>query len=211
MRAKSNKNSKFFTPTPPKPLKERMVDFFKSLLFWKGRKKGMIHTMNIKWEHVKAVFFPKNFHEKYHYLGSIPWKEDSELFLALEPLVIFMDHKAKPWWCPRWVLRFLHLFGNDNSIVRVRNRTLANLSDKLTKGIMMVDYKTKWQWYDLRLSIYGTNQMNWLADAIEDKYYRDGKKEDLKAHLKKLNPEGDYSFKSLSDLEKELEKLQPKY
>jgi hypothetical protein len=205
---KINKKSKFYFP---KPFKERAINFFKSLLFWRGRKKGMIHTMDIKWDHIRAVFFPKNFHEKYHYLGSIPWKEDSELFLAMEPLVIFMDYKAKPWWCPRWFLRFLHLFGNDNSIVRVRNRTLANLSDKLTKGIMMVDYKTKWQWYDLRITIYGTEQMNWLADAIEDKFYRDGRKEDVLAQLKKLNPKEDYSWKPLADLEAELNKLQPNY
>lgn len=205
---KIDKKSKFYSP---KPFKEKAIDFFKSLLFWKGRKKGIIHTMNIKWDHIRAVFFPKNFHEKYQYLGSIPWKEDSELFLAMEPLVIFMDSKARPWWCPRWVLRFLHLFGNDNSIVRVRNRTLSNLSDKITRGLMIVDYKTKWEWYDLRLSIYGTNQMNWLADAIEDKYYRDGKKDDLKARLKKLNPNRDYSFKSLAELEAEWEKLQPNY
>ena len=200
----SIKKSKFYFP---KPFKERAIDFFKSLPFWKGRRKGIIHTMDIKWDHIRAVFFPKNFHEKFHYLGIVPWKEDDDIFLALEPLIIFMDYKARPRWCPRWVLRFLHLFGNDNSIVRVRNRTLANLSDKLTKGLMIVDYKTKWQWYDLRIHIYGTGQMNWLADAIEDKFYRDGRKEDVLAQLKKLNPEKDYSFKSLSDLEKELDKL----
>lgn len=204
-----NKKSKFYTP---KPFKERAINFFKSLLFWKGRKKGIIHTMNITWDHVRAVFFPKNFHEKYHYLGSIPWKEDSELFLAMEPLVIFMDHKAKPWWCPRWVLRFLHLFGNDNSIVRVRNRTLANLSDKLTKGLMIVDYKTKWQWYDLRISIYGNKQMHWLADAIEEKFYKDGRREDVYLKIKQLDPTTKFTvghtFDSLNNELERLEELQ---
>lgn len=206
---KINKNSKFYTPPPPKPFKDQLTDFFKSLLFWRGRKKGMIHTMNIKWDHIRAVFFPKNFHEKYHYLGSVPWNEKSELFQAMEPLVIFMDHKAKPWWCPRWFLRFLHLFGSDNSIVRVRNRTLHNLSKRLTKGILMVDYKTKWQWYDLRLSIYGTKQMNWLADAIEGKFYRDGRRQDLLDQLKLLSPDKDYSFKSIMELEDEVNRLRP--
>ncbi len=201
---KIDKKSKFYFP---KPFKERAIDFFKSMLFWKGRKKGIIHTMNITWDHVRAVFFPKNFHEKYHYLGSIPWKEDHSMFKALEPLIIFMDHKAKPWWCPRWFLRFLHLFGNDNSIVRVRNRTLANLSDKLTKGIMMVDYKTKWEWYDLRISIYGDKQMNWLADAIEDKFYQDGRRQDLLDKLKELNPSKDYGLYGLSSLQDEVDEL----
>jgi hypothetical protein len=77
------------------------------------------------------------------------------------------------------------LFGNDNSIVRVRNWTLHNLSRRLTKGYLIVDYKTKWQWYDLRISIYGNEQMNWLADAIEAKFYREGRREDLLDQLKK--------------------------
>ena len=202
------KKSKFYTP---KPFKEQITDFFKGLLFWKGRKKGIIHTMDIKWHHIKAVFFPKDFYEKYHYLGSVPWNEEGEIFKAMEPLVLYMDKKAKPWWCPRWFLRFLHLFGSDNSIVRVRNWVLHDLLRRLTKGYMIMDYKTKWQSYDLRISVAGNDDMHWLADAIEYKFYRDGRKEDLKEQLKKLYPEGNYSWKSIADLEAELEKLQPKY
>jgi hypothetical protein len=205
---KIDKKSKFYKPTP---FKERVVDFFKSLLFWKGRKKGMIHTMNIEWDHIRAVFFPKNFYEKYKYLGSVPWKEDGDIFKAMEPLVIFMDSKAKPWWCPRLFLRFLHLFGSDNSIVRVRNRTLHNLSRRLTKGYLIVDYKTKWQWYDLRISVYGNEQMNWMADAIESKFYRDGRRQDLLDQLKKLNPNKNYEFYGLSALEEAVDELNPKF
>ena len=205
---KIGKKSKFYKPTP---VKEQVVDFFKSLPFWKGRKKRMIHTMDIKWDHIRAVFFPKNFYEKYKYLGSVPWKEDGDIFKAMEPLVIFMDSKAKPWWCPRWFLRFLHLFGSDNSIVRVRNWTLHNLSRRLTKGYLIVDYKTKWQWYDLRISIYGNEQMNWLADAIEAKFYRSGRREDLLDQLKKLNPNKNYEFYGLSALEEAVDELNPKF
>lgn len=205
---KVNKNSKFYKPTP---VKEQVVDFFKSLLFWKGRKKGVVHTMNISWDDIRAVFFPKNFYEKYKYLGSVPWNEEGDIFKAMEPLVIFMDNKAKPWWCPRWFLRFLHLFGNDNSIVRIKNWTLHNLSRRLTKGYMIVDYKTKWQWYDLRISIYGNEQMNWLADAIEDKFYREGRREDMLDQLKKLNPDKNYEFYGLSALEEAVDELDPKF
>jgi hypothetical protein len=197
-----NKNSKFYQPTP---FKEKVIDFFKSLPFWKGRKKGVIHTRDIKWDDVRAVFFPRTFQEKYEYLGSVPWNEEGDIFKVMEPLVIFMDYKAKPWWCPRWFLRFLHLFGSDNSIVRVRNRTLHNLEQRITKGLLITDYKTKWTDYDLRLHIYGTEQMNWLSDAIEQKFYRDGRKEYLKDRLSELTgkPKSDYDFKMLSELEKE--------
>jgi hypothetical protein len=191
------KKSKFHVKTP---FKERVTNFFKSLPFWRGRKKGMIHTMNIEWDDVRAVFFPKDFHEKYRYLGSVPWNE-GDISKAMEPLVIYMDSKAKPYWCPRWVLRFLHLFGSDNSIVRVRNRTLHNLGRRITRGLLIWDYKTKWTHYDLRISLSGTKEMQWLADAIEEKFYRDGRKEELRDVLKKAKPDENWEWKSLRDLE----------
>ena len=59
-----------------RPFKEKTLDFLQSLLFWKGRKKGMIFTKNISLDELRAVFFPKNFYEKYHYLGSVPYREE---------------------------------------------------------------------------------------------------------------------------------------
>ena len=199
------KNSKFYTPIP---FKERVIDFFQSLLFWRGRKKGYIHTRNITWGDIRAVFFPLDFWERYRYLGSVPWKESGEIFLAMEPLVIFIDHKARPWWCPRWFLRFLHLFGDDNSIVRVRNRTLSNLKRRLTKGYGIVDYKTKWSDYDLRISVAGNDQMWFLSDAIEAKFYEDGYRESLAYRIKELDPNTRYDKgHGIKMLEEELERL----
>lgn len=199
------KNSKFYKPPT---LKEQLASLKYSVLFWKGRSKGVIHTRDITLEDIRVVFFPKTFHETYSYLGSIPWKEDGDIFKAMEPLVIFMDYKAKPKWCPRWFLRFLHLFGNDNSIVRVRNRKLHNLSKYLTKGYMIVDYKTKWEWYDLRISIHGTEQMNDLAYSIEYRFYNKGKRIDLADSIKKLDPNTKFhSGYDTDSLKEELDKL----
>jgi hypothetical protein len=197
--------SKFYKPIP---FKERVKDFFQSLLFWKGRKKGMIHTRDITWEDIRKVFFPKDFYEKYHYLGSVPYNEAGPIFEAMEPLVIFMDYKAKPWWCPRWFLRFLHLFGEDNSIVRVRNRFLSNLKSKITGYIMMMDYKTKWTDYDLRISVVGDRQVQNLADAIESRYYEVGHRTDLAEKIKKLDPDTVFnSGYTPSSLKAELKRL----
>jgi hypothetical protein len=148
----------------------------KNLVVFKGKPapSGPVHTMNIAVDHIRAVFFPKNFNEKYRYLGSVPWNNkggDSAMFYAIEPLVVYMDYLAKPWWCPRWFLRFLHLFGNDNSIVRVRNRKLSDLQRRITKGLMIWDYKTKWSEYDLRISELGPEKVYDLARAIEDRFY----------------------------------------
>lgn len=201
------KKSKFYLKDNTS-FKKKLINFAQSLLFWKGRKKGYIHTKNITLDDIRAVFFPKNFYERYHYLGSVPYNELGDIFKAMEPLVIFMDYKAKPWWCPRWFLRFLHLFGMDNSIVRVRNRALSNLLQRITKGCLIVDYKTKWQDYDLRISIHGSNQMQDLADSIEHKFYSDGARIDLYNQILALDSNTKFHSGYLPEtLREELERL----
>ena len=192
------------------PLSFKIKDFFRSLLFWTGRKKGMIHTMSIGFKDIRAVFFPKDFAERYRYLGTSVWNEDGIYYRALFPLVLALDYEAKPKWCPRWFLRFLHLFGSDNSVVRVRNRTLHNLEKKLTKGIMFYDWKTKWSDYDLRISIYGPEHLQELAHGIEDRFYSKGRQTELVEQIKAIDPEASIMWGSISRLEKELEELENK-
>ena len=191
-----------------RPLIDKVKDFGQSLLFWKGRKKGIVHTRDVKWSDICFIFFPKNFAEKYGYLGSVP--DDKYYNKAMVPLVLVMDYEAKPWWCPRWFLRFLDVFGNDKSIVRVRNRALHNLHRKLTKGITFTDYKTKWQWYDLRISVAAPKYIQDLADAIEDYYYKVGKREDTINQIKKIEPDFNKTFMTSKDLEDYLEELENK-
>jgi hypothetical protein len=193
-----------------RPLKEKVMNFLQSLLFWKGRKKGMIHTRNIVLDDFRYIFFPKDFADKYGYLGTSVWNEDSVYFKALYPLVLALDYKAKPKWCPRWFLRFLHVFGADKSIVRVRNRRLNNLLVKLTNGIAFVDWKTKWTDYDLRISIHAPSHLQELASAIEDRFYSSGRQKELVEQIKELDPEARIIWGSISRLEKQLEELETK-
>ena len=205
-----DKNNKFYVKPTRKERIDNFMDSLKySILFWKGRKKGMIHTMDISFSDIWAVFFPKDFAEKYRYLGTSVWGY-SIYYRALFPLVLALDYEAKPKWCPRWFLRFLHLFGSDNSIVRVRNRTLHNLENKLTKGIMFVDWKTKWSDYDLRISIHGPEHLQELANAIEDRFYSRGRQTELVEQIKAIDPEASIMWGSISRLEKELEELENK-
>jgi hypothetical protein len=203
-----------FEPKRTRTFSEKVRSFAKmllySVLFWKGRSKGMIYTMNIGFKDIRAVFFPKDFAEKYRYLGSSIWNEDSRYYKALFPLVLALDYEAKPKWCPRWFLRFLHLFGSDNSVVRVRNRRLHNLEKKLTKGIMFVDWKTKWSDYDLRISIYGPEHLQSLSDGIESYFYKEGRENELVDQIKSIDPEASIIWGSISRLEKQLEELENK-
>jgi len=190
-----------------RPFREKVVDFSQSILFWRGRSKGSIYTRDIDWDDIKEIFFPQSFEEKYGYLGSVPYKKDSEVFKAMYPLILAMDYEAKPKWCPRWFLRFLHLFGSDKSVVRVRNFRLHNLEKKLTKGIFMWDYKTKWEWYDLRISISAPKHLQDLASAIESDFYSRGRQKDIAEDILKLDPEASIIWGSVDRLIKQYNEL----
>jgi len=184
-----------------------VINFYQSMLFWKGRPKGMIYTRDIDWDDIKEMLFPQSFEEKYGYLGSIPYDEKSEVFKAMYPLILAMDYEARPKWCPRWFLRFLHLFGSDKSVVRVRNFTLHKLHRKLTKGIMLIDYKTKWEWYDLRISISAPKHLQDLASAIENDFYSRGRQEEIAGKILELDPKASIIWGSVDRLIKKYNEL----
>jgi hypothetical protein len=198
------RSNRFYTPPT---IKERLASLKYSFLFWKGRKKGMIHTRNIEWSDFRYIFFPRGF-EKFGYLGTQIWNEDSDYFKALYPLVLALDYEAKPKWCPRWFLRFLHVFGSDRSIVRVRNWKLHNLERKLTKGIAFVDWKTKWEDYDLRISIHAPKYLQDLADDIEMGFYRRGKESELVEKILKIDPDASIIYGNIDRLRAQLEELE---
>lgn len=185
-----------------RPLKEKVVDFLESLLFWRGRKKGMIYTRDIEWDDIREIFFPQSFEEKYGYLGSVPYREDSELFKAMYPLILAMDYEARPKSCPRWILRFLYVFGSDKSVVRVRNFRLHNLFKRLTKGIFIWDYKTKWSHYDLRITLSAPKHLQELSNAIEEGFYKRGRTEEVMEEIKRLDPTAKITNTNLERLEK---------
>jgi len=193
-----------------RPLSQKVGYFLEGLLFWRGRPKGMIYTRDIDWDDIRGIFLPDGFEEKYSYLGSVPYNEDSEVFKAMYPLVLAMDYEAKPKWCPRWFLRFLHVFGSDKSIVRVRNWTLHNLERKLTKGIAFVDWKTKWQDYDLRISIHAPKHLQDLAEDIEHGFYSRGAQEELVAKILAIDPNASIIWGSVERFIKQLEELENK-
>mgnify|MGYP000947661316 FL=1 len=202
--SKINKNSKFYIPPT---FKQRMENLKYSILFWRGRSKGMIYTRNIELDDFRYIFFPKGF-EKYGYLGTQIWDEGGVYFNALYPLVLAMDYEAKPKFCPRWFLRFLHVFGSDKSIVRVRNWTLHDLLRNLTKGIAFVDWKTKWHDYDLRISIHAPKHLQNLADDIEHGFYSRGAQEELVEQILAIDPNACIIWGSVERFNKQLEKLE---
>ena len=203
--SKLRENSIFYKPPTRE---ERLQDLKYFFLFWKGRKKGIIHTRAITLDDFRYIFFPKGFHEIYGYLGCVPYENGGDVFKALYPLILAMDYKAKPKWCPRWFLRFLHVFGSDKSIVRVRNRRLHNLLRKLTKGITIYDYKTKWHNYDLRVSMAAPQDICDLEDAIITHFYNQGYREELLDEIRAVEPDFKYDWWSITRLVEYLDNLE---
>jgi hypothetical protein len=70
-----------------------------------------------------------------------------------------------------------------------------------------VDYKTKWEWYDLRISVSANQQISDLADDIEYSFYKKGYKEDLLTAIKKIKSDFDKDYLSNSELADYLENL----
>ena len=194
--------NKFGLLKDKRTLKEKLKSFGQSLLFWRGRNKGMVYTRDIEWSDIREIFFPETFEEKYGYLGSVPYNENSDLFKAMYPLILAMDYEARPKGCPRWFLRFLHTFGSDKSVVRVRNFRLHNLEKKLTKGIFIWDYKTKWSHYDLRITLSAPKHLQELADDIERGFYKRGRTEEVIEEIKGLDPTAKITNTNLETLDK---------
>ncbi len=51
------KKSKFYIKDN-RPLIDKVKDFGQSLLFWKGRKKGIVYTRDVEWDDIRYIFFP---------------------------------------------------------------------------------------------------------------------------------------------------------
>jgi len=91
--------------------------------------------------------------------------------------------------------------------VRVRIFRLHNLFKKLTKGIFIYDYKTKWEWYDLRISVSAPKHLQDLADAIENDFYSRGRQQDIAEMILKLDPNARITWGSVDRLIKQYNEL----
>jgi hypothetical protein len=139
----------------------------------KGKK---VKWKPITWQEVKWCF-SNNRARKYDYLGytfNLFEEQAGEPYQVIEDVVALVDRKAKPWWCPRFILNLLNLYGNDNSLIRVRNRTLHNLLNKITKGYRIYDIKEKFG----LLRIYGDfddeiDTAVYHAEEVVDQYFAD--------------------------------------
>ncbi len=124
-----------------------------------------IKFKKLTFKEILECFFPSKGRE-YSHLGYTWWSPDSKEYLYILEFYKAVDKAVRPWWCPKFFLRLTFLLGNDNSTVRVRNRKISNIHNKITKGIMITDLK--WKFESFR--IYGrfTNELYDLSDKTCD-------------------------------------------
>jgi len=108
---------------------------------------------------------------RYRYIG-VTWNifdeiEETNNYKYLEELIKFIAKEARPWYLPWFVLNLLHLYGNDNSIIRVKNWKLHRLHKYFTKGILIQDIKIKWG--TIRVYGYFNEKITQKLKEIEDK------------------------------------------
>ncbi len=92
-------------------------------------------------------FYKKYSHVGYSFLG-VPdsWKP------VVKNAVIKIEKEMwKPSWLPLFLKRWIHQLARGKSVVNIRNQSFYNLRNKLTKGMMITDIKTKYA----NLCIYG--------------------------------------------------------
>lgn len=128
-------------------------------------KPAQLHPITFK--RISDCFLPKSEFEYYSYLGYVDflYRQGTIEYEIIKDLVQFIDSKAKPIWCPRFILRLLHLYGNDSSIVRCRSQIVSRWHRRLLGGIFITDIKTKWDSHDVR--VYGT-----FTNEINKKIYK---------------------------------------
>lgn len=127
----------------------------------------------VKPKQIWRCFFPDKY-TYYSYLGYAHniypnkpiWEREHAI---VKEFLRYIDSVAKPWWTPRWFLRLIELFGNDNSVWRVRNRFLHNLSKMLMKGIRLTDMKTKWNDWDVLIYGYFPEEVEEEIESVEIK------------------------------------------
>lgn len=126
------------------------------------------HFEKIKFKQVWRCFIPDR-DNKYQYLGITwnPYSKGTIEYSTIEQFIVDVDKFARPKYFPKFILRLLHLFGNDNSIVRLRNRRFSEWSRKILKGIMITDIKTKWDEYDIRIYGYFPYELDKKIEDIE--------------------------------------------
>jgi hypothetical protein len=90
---------------------------------------------------------------KFIYLG----KE----YYIMKSFILTVDGAARPKWCPKWFLRLLELY-------RDNNPTAYKLHNKITKGIRIIDMGVVNHSYDIIIYGYFNPEIKYKIEIIKE-------------------------------------------
>lgn len=107
-------------------------------------------------------FYPNEYTE-FIYLGHVDYlfEKETKEYNIIKDFILVVDGAARPKWCPKWFLRLLELYKDNNS--------LANkLHNKITKGIRIMNMSVVDHSYDISIYGYFNPEINYKIEKIKE-------------------------------------------
>lgn len=107
-------------------------------------------------------FYP-NERTEFIYLGHIDYlfEKETKEYNIIKSFILTVDKAARPKWCPKWFLRLLELY-------RDNNPTAYKLHNKLTKGIRIIDMGVVNHSYDIIIYGYFNPEIKYKIEIIKE-------------------------------------------
>lgn len=123
---------------------------------------------------LQKIFNPHK-EKEFVYLGYsyIPYHpiEDKKYYDIIRGMQIEIDRKLRPFWIPKWVMRWLYYLGH-KTVFHVKRRWASNLLRKILKYNWITDIKTKWDITDIRIYGMFTDEIEKIVDDAVEKIER---------------------------------------
>lgn len=107
-------------------------------------------------------FYPNEYTE-FIYLGHVDYlfEKETKEYNIIKDFILVVDGAARPKWCPKWFLRLLELYKDNNS--------LANkLHNKITKGIRIMNMSVVDHSYDILIYGYFNPEIKYKIEKIKE-------------------------------------------
>jgi hypothetical protein len=114
-------------------------------------------------KNIITCFFPNEYTE-FIYLGNIDYlfEKNTEEYNIIRDFILVVDRNARPKWCPKWFLRLLELYKDNNS-------TIDKLHNKITKNIRIMYMHTVHHSHNVIIYGYFSPEIKYSIEILKEK------------------------------------------
>jgi len=114
-------------------------------------------------KNIIICFFPNEYTE-FIYLGTIDYlfEKNTKEYNIIRDFILVVDGVARPKWCPKWFLRLLELYKDNNSIVN-------KLHSKITKNIRITNMSTTYHSHNIIIQGYFNPEIMYSIERLKEK------------------------------------------